>query len=205
MSDIHTRLRDARIRAGFRSARAAAIRYNWPKSTYSQHERGARKISAEIAEEYARKLGVSLDWLMKGQPEKLSTTLTVSRALDARWRLNKLETTIDGEADVRQVLKRISSPGGVTSDAFAFVVETTELTPFYRMGDILIADKPSPPIDLINHEVVAETVTGELFLGTILPGGDEDRFHIISPAQPLQLDAPLRRAWPVTWIRKAAV
>src|SRR5215472_1138998 len=49
------RLRAAREAAGFRSAREAALRYEWPESTYRAHEAGKRTIGQDDAERYAKR------------------------------------------------------------------------------------------------------------------------------------------------------
>jgi hypothetical protein len=53
--DQGKRLRDARIAAGFRSARDAALSSDWPESTYRSHESGTRTIGLDDAERYARR------------------------------------------------------------------------------------------------------------------------------------------------------
>src|SRR5262252_6547488 len=49
------RLRAARQAAGFRSAREAALRYEWAESTYRAHEAGSRTIGPDDAERYAKR------------------------------------------------------------------------------------------------------------------------------------------------------
>lgn len=64
--EIGRRLREARVAAGFKSAKAAAASLGVPYPTYSQHENGTRGIVRE-AELYARRYRVTLDWLMRGK------------------------------------------------------------------------------------------------------------------------------------------
>lgn len=52
------RLQQARRRAGFRSARAAALEMGWPESTYRAHEAGTRNYDRDTARIYARAYGV---------------------------------------------------------------------------------------------------------------------------------------------------
>jgi len=66
------RLRELRIAAGYRSARAAALQNDWIPATYLQHERGDRTISPERAQAYAKTFGGDWRWLLTGitpQPE----------------------------------------------------------------------------------------------------------------------------------------
>ncbi|BAQ44368.1 hypothetical protein Maq22A_c04810 [Methylobacterium aquaticum] len=64
------RLREARKRAGFRSASAAAEAIGVPIATYNSHERagdpGARAYKPEHARQYARRFGVTPEWLLLG-------------------------------------------------------------------------------------------------------------------------------------------
>jgi transcriptional regulator with XRE-family HTH domain len=65
-SDMHSRLVEARVKAGFASASEAARRLNLPVSTYSAHENGQNKYDAESAVLYARVLKTTAAWLLVG-------------------------------------------------------------------------------------------------------------------------------------------
>lgn len=60
----HERLRDARIKAGFKSAAAAAEAYGWNVSTYRHHENSTRGFGQDHAKSYARAFNVSAAWLL---------------------------------------------------------------------------------------------------------------------------------------------
>lgn len=64
------RLREARMKAGFTSALAAAEALEMKPSTYNAHERagahGARMYSPDDAVRYARRFGVTAEWLLFG-------------------------------------------------------------------------------------------------------------------------------------------
>jgi phage repressor protein C with HTH and peptisase S24 domain len=64
MSDSNKRLREARIGAGFKSARAAAIKHRWVPSTYSSHENGQTPVPTDNAKTYAKAFKVSFAWLL---------------------------------------------------------------------------------------------------------------------------------------------
>lgn len=63
---MNERLREARIKAGFKSAADFARRIGVPYGTYSGHENGNRGIKNEDASLYAKKLKIPLSWLMFG-------------------------------------------------------------------------------------------------------------------------------------------
>ncbi|MBG6143592.1 DNA-binding XRE family transcriptional regulator [Labrenzia sp. EL_142] len=67
--DKHERLRHARIRAGFSSATSAANALGIPVSTYASHENDNRGFKADLAAKYARRFGVSVNWLLFGTGE----------------------------------------------------------------------------------------------------------------------------------------
>lgn len=64
MSKSGQRLRSARKLAGFRSARAAAIKHGWPPSTYSSHENGQTPVPNDAAFEYAKAFKASALWIL---------------------------------------------------------------------------------------------------------------------------------------------
>jgi phage repressor protein C with HTH and peptisase S24 domain len=64
MADMGDRLREARIAAGFRSARSAALKFGWNPSTYAAHENGQNGYDPGTAERYARAFKVRSAWLL---------------------------------------------------------------------------------------------------------------------------------------------
>lgn len=61
------RLRDARGRAGFSSAKSAAEAMGVPVATYIQHENGSRGFPADRAARYGRFFRVAPEWLLYGK------------------------------------------------------------------------------------------------------------------------------------------
>lgn len=66
MDDPASRLRIARLRAGYQTAKDAAEALGFPVSTYLSHENGSRGITAKKAVTYARKYKVREQWLLYG-------------------------------------------------------------------------------------------------------------------------------------------
>jgi SOS-response transcriptional repressor LexA len=64
------RLRQARERAGYSSASAAAEALGVPVATYVQHENGNRGVPASRAERYARFFRVAPEWILYGKRGK---------------------------------------------------------------------------------------------------------------------------------------
>ena len=67
MNTPASRLRDARIRAGFAAAAEAVRAFGWEKTTYYGHENGARGFKMDTARTYARAFGVAPEWLVWGK------------------------------------------------------------------------------------------------------------------------------------------
>jgi SOS-response transcriptional repressor LexA len=61
------RLKQARVNAGYRSARAAAIDHSWTVSTYAAHENGQNEFDPAAAETYGQAFRVSSGWLLTGE------------------------------------------------------------------------------------------------------------------------------------------
>lgn len=61
------RLKLARMRAGYRDGKQAAVAHGWKYDTYKNHESGARGLKRGQAEIYAKAFGVSVLWLLEGE------------------------------------------------------------------------------------------------------------------------------------------
>jgi phage repressor protein C with HTH and peptisase S24 domain len=66
MSDMASRLTEARKQAGYSSARKAALAFGWKYTTYAGHENGSRGFDDDVRT-YAQRFNVSLEWLMTGK------------------------------------------------------------------------------------------------------------------------------------------
>lgn len=71
---IAKRLREARLKAGFKSLKDFTVLNSIPLSTYSQHETGKRAINAELILIYSELLDINPDWLLTGNNQNLETT-----------------------------------------------------------------------------------------------------------------------------------
>lgn len=61
------RLKSARERAGYQTAKAAAEAMGVPTATYIQHENGVRGLPAPRAERYAKFFRVAPEWILYGK------------------------------------------------------------------------------------------------------------------------------------------
>ncbi len=65
----HERLKLARERAGYKTAKLASTALGVPYGTYSGHEAGSRGIKTLELQQYAKRFRVSLNWLAFGEGE----------------------------------------------------------------------------------------------------------------------------------------
>lgn len=132
------RLKAARLAAGFRSGRAAAVEAEWAESTYSSHEGGRRQIGQDDAERYARFFrasGVTASGILFGQqsgitaqsPNEISSSLhelswgrlapmidaairSILSAIPQRVRLSPDLCRLVAAAGVQSVLEALEEP-----------------------------------------------------------------------------------------------
>lgn len=67
MGGASARLKTARKKSGYSSAKAAAEAMGVPVATYIQHENGSRGVPASRAERYAKFFRVAPEWLLYGK------------------------------------------------------------------------------------------------------------------------------------------
>lgn len=85
MDESNNRLRKARLDAGFKSARGAAILHHWTPSTYASHENGQTPVPTESAKAYAKAFKVDPAWLLAlegattSQPSKTEGDLELAK------------------------------------------------------------------------------------------------------------------------------
>lgn len=65
--NIASRLKQARLSAGYKTAIDFARAHNIPVSTYAQHEAGKRSLHVELILTYSHSLNIDPYWLLTGQ------------------------------------------------------------------------------------------------------------------------------------------
>lgn len=138
MSDASTRLRQAREKGSYQSAKAAAEAMGVPVATYVQHENGTRGFPASVAARYARFFRVKPEWLLYGKVDadsvvELGPRLYVVGEVEAgqyREALRRDESewqAFTGRPDVAAPLK----------DRFGLAVSGDSMNLVYPEGTIL--------------------------------------------------------------------
>ena len=193
------RLKEARIRAGFGDATAAARRFGWTAPTYLAHENGSRGFSVERATEYGRAFKVSASWLLTGEGSPPDLTIRLSGYVGAGAMIYLADATGDFSA-----VEEIEIPGSAFKEYAAFKVRGDSLYPAYRDGEIIFARKAGgPPGDHVNRECVVRTEDGRTYLKTLILGSAGDRFTLLSFNAPPLPDQRVVWAAPVEWSRRS--
>ena len=138
MSDASARLRQAREKSSYHSAKAAAEAMGVPVATYIQHENGTRGFPAAVAARYARFFRVKPEWLLYGKVAtdtviELGPRLYVVGEVEAgafkeAWRRDETDwEAFTGRPDVDAPLK----------DRFGLEVSGDSMNLVYPEGTIL--------------------------------------------------------------------
>lgn len=102
MGTMGERLREARIKAGYSSASAAAKAHGWVVSSYTAHENGQNDYNSEQAELYGRLYKVSPEWLLFGREIKAGKSPGIDAQLvllpekDAKALIDRFNAMIEG-------------------------------------------------------------------------------------------------------------
>lgn len=135
--DKAERLRQARTKAGYKSASEAAEAFGWGVAGYRHHENGTRGFGADVARKYARAFRVKAGWLLvmdgidDGQPTdfKASEKLIVRGPVAAGvWR----EPTED-----IGVMEIDTPPPVPNAQRFGVTVDGPSMDEFYEEGTVL--------------------------------------------------------------------
>ncbi len=152
MSELHERLKKARLSAGIETAAAAVERFG---GQYFQHENGTRGFRAATGEKYARAFRVSFDWLMNGKGEMLGSANSVQRGIPI---VGKAAAGPDGSyvfpfaEGAHDVLEPFDPDSTIVT-----IVEGTSMVPRFMPGEKVVwgrvAQDPTP---FVNKQVLAQ-------------------------------------------------
>jgi hypothetical protein len=181
------RLRAARKRR-FPSARAAAIAFGIPVSTYGAHERaqarGGRDFGPHEARQYARRLGVMTEWLLTGyhpsaQARSQSTIIARIQGYIG----------LDGEVHIYKVrpenLKTMELPPLVTDTTVGLVIRGDALGPAFADWVLIYDDLREPVMpELIGQVCVVALANGRVVIRRLMEGDVAGRYNLISQVPP---------------------
>jgi DNA-binding XRE family transcriptional regulator len=181
-SEESKRLEEARRRAGFDTASAAAEALGVNKQTYLGHENGLRGFRKDSAQLYARKFGVNVDWLFlkqgpreRGSYEKPESVKTVPLVgyVAAGSEMHYINDS--GEMD------RLPAPDGSTEETVAVEIRGESLGPLFDRC-LAFYDNVQRPVsnDHINKLCVVGLSDGRIMIKKVQRSRGKGTFHLIS-------------------------
>jgi hypothetical protein len=194
--DASGRLRRLRIQAGYATAADAARAMKTNVVTYQHHENGRRAISRAAAEEYGRFFSVAAGLILYGE------------ALQAAQRIALMGAVQSGGVVVQDVEGHRGFVQGPPTDRdlVGLRVETDDLYPAYRRGDLVFYERPGPLApdlaSLNGRDCVVTTEDGRTLLRLLTHNGD-DRATLVAFAGPPILNVKIVSACPVIWLHRA--
>ncbi len=178
METMGKRLSWARERAGFSSARQAALRHHWGYSTYAAHENGQNDYDDKAAARYAKAFKVSAGWLLTGEgsPSPKSMKHPVVNYVAGGSELVPIDDYPQGEG-----IEEVELPAGVPANAVVVKVKGESMHPRYYDGEYLvyIRDGRSPD-ELVGRECVVELVDGRKMVKMVRRGSKKGLFRLES-------------------------
>lgn len=172
------RLKLARVKAGYDSARKAAIAFGWPTSTYGAHENGQNNFSPEEAEKYASAFDVDDAWLLTGRGRQAEEqTVKVIGRIGAG---GSIDTSTE-QIGVDDPLYEIRVSGLLIDDPIAYEVMGESMVPRYDDGDIVIVSARGVEIDnIVSREAAVRTRDDARYLKIVEEGSKPGLYDLIS-------------------------
>ncbi len=180
LKEVGQRLRAARKKAGFKTAKAAAESLGIPYPTYTQHENGTRGLQRE-ADVYVRRFKVTLDWLLGGKgpgPEISAEDNTPTSTTKPNASFPPRYQRFSGDATLPLLGQTVAGPNGRfvlngseagrvftppmlegVEGAYAVRVYGTSMEPRYYAGETVWLN-PHEPVRQ-GDDVVVQVVTDE--------------------------------------------
>lgn len=190
-NDVHARLKEARERAGYRSASEAARHFGWKDSTYRHHENGTRGIKPPDMQQYSRAYRVPMDWLVLGKkPGTSIIPLVGDVGPGGVVQLSRETGNVEG----------IQGPPDLKNGAEALRVKGDSMYPRYFEGDIIVYKQPVPAGEANGHECVVQLQDGQRLIRILhMHNGMVSLDGINTP--PL-IDAAISWVAPVAWVKR---
>ncbi|MGI3902489.1 MAG: helix-turn-helix domain-containing protein [Janthinobacterium lividum] len=195
MSDLPSRLRSARIKAGYKSARSAAIRFGWGVSTYAAHENGQNSFDAEQAVLYAKAFKANPSWLYFGEgrypTQRGGYVYSPSGFV---YELGKVSQQIKS---LKNKVITYTLFADMPEDIVIYELLDSSLWPQYDKSDLLICRPVNIKDDhnFIGSEAVVELQDGSVILRQVEAAREKNRFNLVSQKLPLMRDVAITRAW----------
>ena len=164
----------ARKRAGFNSARAAAIAMGMNEHTYRAYESGyrgeERGLPKDLAERVARFFRVRLSWLLTGEGEPVRGRQGAPAIVVGKIGAGARVIVEDGESGwpVDDI------PDEIVETCELYEIEGTSMLPLFHEGDILAIEKRyTSPLRLVGRLALVRLASGERLVKTFKRGPED--------------------------------
>ncbi len=171
------RLKSARERAGYETAKAAAEAMGVAIATYIQHENGSRGVPAARAERYGRFFRVAPEWLLYGRGEAEDVATTDSVPVVGLVGAGSVATLF---AEGQGPLDYVEPPQNATPDTVALHVRGTSLGPAWDESIIYYDDVRSPVTPDLHGRLCVVGLPDGRVLVKILKAAGDGTFHLLS-------------------------
>lgn len=196
MSEIYERLAIARSEAGFATASAAAESLGVKEPTYIGHENGHRGFKRTSAELYAKRFGVTLEWLLTGKGPK---DRRVRPVIEQRRHVPLVGYVSAGQAhyfgqDIGH-LDEVPAPDGASEETVAVEIRGDSLGSFFDRWLVYYDDVRRPiTSDLIGKLCVVGLEDGRILIKKVTRSKSRGLFHLFSQTEEPILDVALEWA-----------
>ena len=208
--DRASRLKQARVACGYKTARAAASAFRWNFNTYGSNENGNAPFSYPKAKAYAAAFGVRAEWLYDGAPPRSGQPAKVSEATrGASVGMVPIIGRVGADPEGAVLFATGQSAGdlapippGGTDKAVALQISGHSMRGVADDGGLIyFEDQRTPPTpDMLGHVVVVETDTEEVLVKRLLRGSRPGRYDLESIVGPTRHDCRIRWAAHITAI-----
>lgn len=189
--DMHERLKEARIRAGWSSAMSAAQAYGWPVSTYLGHENGQNNYKVDTAKRYARAYKTTAAWLLTGD----SADRPIERIAPVVGYVNA------GGEVITETCGEVELPPGAPDDTEALVVRGDALFPIAEDGWHVYYSRSENPLSAVGKLSVVGLMDGRTVIKRLQPGRRPGYFDLVAANAAPVLDIAVQWAARISWIK----
>ena len=161
-SEPAERLKQARLAAGFKTAKEFSDTHYIAQATYSTHESGKRGLKLQTAQHYAELLNVSTAWILTGEGEGIDIKEITLPEKKRRPEVNPIDTYGKEEFnEYKKKLKELHEFAKDTEDNYwgMYIVEESSMdVDDILAGDIILVDLTN---FVIENNIVLATTDGK--------------------------------------------
>lgn len=188
------RLRQARVKAGFKQATDAARAYGWKEVTYTSHENGARGLRRDVANRYSKAFRVPVEWLLYGNGKPVAQRAQPIRTVPMVGYVGAAaEASFYGTGDGE--LDHVPAPEGATESSVAVEIRGESLGSFFDRWVVHYDDVRRPVTnDLVGPLCVVGLNDGRVLIKKIKRSKTKGLFHLLSQTEDPILDVEIEWA-----------